>query len=500
MQELAHRSFGLRRCLAILPVLLLFSAMRAAAQLPEPAPSPAIPIQASAIPTRPTIQILRFNEDWSVLRDPALRTDLWDPIKYIPLSRTAPDTYLSIGGEFRGTYEQVKNDNFTQTPYPVYRFGMERFQLFTDLHLNPRVRFFIQLESGLEQNRAGGPRPIDEKKLDFLNAFVDLHPFPSNRGPLLRVGRQEFNFGSGRLIAVREGPNVRQGFYGFDIRQQLGRWTVDGVAAHPAKDNPGYFDNVPLNTTSFWTVYSSRAGKDSSGTGYDLYYIGLDRKSATFQSGTARELRHTFGGRIVRPAPAEGKKSVIPHFDIESVIQTGTFGSRDILAWTISGEFGYIVQASPMKPHIGIRADTSSGDRGNPSKPLGTFNPIFPIGGYFGVISDTGPGPVNFRALRPDLQLTVHSGVTVDSSWVFYWRQSLRDGVYSVPGTLLVPTPPDTNARFVGHRPGMQIRWQITSHAYVQGDYGVFFAGDFLKAAVRPHNLNYASAWVGYKF
>ena len=496
-----HSRFGPRKCVAVLFVLLLSSCLRATAQLPEPAPSPALPPQTSpsAPPTRPAIQILRFNEDWSVLQYPALRTDRLDAIKYIPLSRSQPLKYASIGGEFRGTFEQVKNDNFTQTPFSVYRFGMERFQLFADLHLDPRLRFFIQLESGLEQNRAGGPRPIDEKKLDFLNAFVDLRPIPSDHGPLLRVGRQEFNFGSGRLIAVREGPNVRQGFYGFDVRQQLGRWTIDGVAARPAKDNPGYFDNIPLSSTGFWTIYSSRAGKGSSGTGYDFYYIGLDRKSATFQSGTARELRHTFGGRVVRPAPAEGETSIIPHFDIESVVQTGTFGSRDILAWTVSGEFGYILQSSTMKPHIGIRADVSSGDGGIPSKPLGTFNPIFPIGGYFGVISDTGPGPVNFRSLRPDLQLTVHRGVTIDSSWVFYWRQSLRDGVYNVPGSLLVPTP-DTTARFVGHRPGTQIRWQITPHAYVQGDYGVFFAGDFMKAAGRPHNLNYASAWVGYKF
>jgi len=495
-----HRSIGFRRCLAVLFVLLSTSGGEAKAQLPEPAPSSAIPTQASAsTPSHPKIQILRFNEDWSVLQNPALRTDRWDPIKYIPISRSQADKYVSIGGEFRGTFEQVKNDQFTQRPFPVYRFGMERFQLFADLHLESWLRFFIQLESGHEQNRAGSPRAIDHKKLDFLNAFVDLHPIPSYRGPLLRVGRQEFNFGSGRLIAVREGPNVRQGFYGVDMRQQLGRWTIDGVAARPAKDNPGNFDNVPLSSTEFWTVYSSRAGKDSSGTGYDLYYIGLDRKSATFQSGTARELRHTFGGRVVRPAPAEGQTSMIPHFDIETVLQAGTFGNRDILAWTLSGEFGYIVQSSSMKPHIGIRADVSSGDRGNPAKSLGTFNPIFPIGGYFGVLSDTGPGPVNFRSLRPDLQLTVRPSVTIDSSWVFYWRQSLRDGVYNVPGNLLAPTP-DTNARYVGHRPGMQIRWQITSHAYVQGDYGVFFAGNFMKAAGRPHNLNYASAWVGYKF
>ncbi len=52
----------------------------------------------------------------------------------------------------------------------------------------------------------------------------------------------------------------------------------------------------------------------------------------------------------------------------------------------------------------------------------------------------------------------------------------------------------------MGNRPGIEARWQVTPHAYIQADYGIFFAGDYLKAAGRDHNLNYASVWVGYKF
>ena len=34
-------------------------------------------------------QLLREDEDWSFLRDPSLREDFWDPIKYIPLRKTS---------------------------------------------------------------------------------------------------------------------------------------------------------------------------------------------------------------------------------------------------------------------------------------------------------------------------------------------------------------------------------------------------------------------------
>ena len=32
----------------------------------------------------PTYKLLRYDEDYSYLKDPARRTDFWDPIKYIP--------------------------------------------------------------------------------------------------------------------------------------------------------------------------------------------------------------------------------------------------------------------------------------------------------------------------------------------------------------------------------------------------------------------------------
>src|SRR5580765_6553122 len=39
-------------------------------------------------PQRPPFKPLRYDEDYRFLADPALRTDLLDPIKYIPLSRS----------------------------------------------------------------------------------------------------------------------------------------------------------------------------------------------------------------------------------------------------------------------------------------------------------------------------------------------------------------------------------------------------------------------------
>ena len=246
--------------------------------MPALAQQSLVPPSEAAAPKRPPIRLIRYEEDWSSLCNSKARSDFLDPLKCMSLRTLGESSYVTLGGEFRGVYEDVLDDNWSKTPYPTNSFWLERFQLHADVHFNPHVRLFLQLDSGQEQGRPGGPRPIDKKNLDFLNAFLELNSGKNPRTSTdFRIGRQELQFGSGRLVAVREGPNVRQGFYAARITQQLNRWTLDAFAARPAKDNPGFFDNVPLQTTSFWGIYSERALGGDPARVADFYYFEIGR-------------------------------------------------------------------------------------------------------------------------------------------------------------------------------------------------------------------------------
>jgi hypothetical protein len=442
-----------------------------------------------AVPAR-TYSLLRENEDWSWLANPALREDYVDPIKYLPLGRNG--WYVTLGGEIREVLEQVVNDNFGKQGY-TNKFLLQRYMLHSDWHLGRRYRIFVQLKSGLESYRTGGPRPIDEKKLDFEAAFLEVGTDCGKNWIVLRLGRQELNYGSGRLVSVREGPNVRQSFDGAKVRSKAGAWKIDAFAVRPDVDKPGFFDNIPDPHTEFWGIYATRPLRRQ--VGFDSYYLGEDRKAATFERGTATELRHSVGARLWRPVAT--KESGLD-FDYEGVFQFGSFGSDNIRAWTLASDTGYSLTRLPLKPRFSVKADISSGDDPR-SHTLGTFYPVFPLGNYFGVLADTGPGPVNFIDVHPRIQATLPKGVTVSTDLVVQWRENLNDGVYAVPGFLLVPSNGST-ARFVGYRPGVEARWQVDRHMWVQADYGVFFAGQFLKDASPGRNLKYTELWVGYKF
>jgi hypothetical protein len=470
------------------PFLILAAAVLLATRLTAGAQS--VSPTSSDAPDR-SIKLLREDEDWSFLANPANRQDFWDPVKYIRIRKGRNDWFMTISGEAREVWEQIGNDYWGQAPY-WNGYLNERYMLGFDLHYGKHVRTFVDLKSGINSFRYGGPRPIDEKKLDFQAAFLQVGTREGPNFVDLRVGIHELEYGSGRLIDVREGPNVRLSFAGFLVNSKINQWLVDGFAVRPREDKFGFFDDRPNSQVEFWGVYASRPAPKTS---VELYYLGLNREQATFQRGTAQEVRQSIGGRVSRPIATERSGW---DFDDEALWQFGTFGSGNIRAWTAATETGYRFTNALLKPRLSAKADISSGDH-PATNTLGTFNPLFPKGDYFGVLATTGPGPINFIDVHPKVEITLPHNVSASFDWIVQWRESLDDGVYNVPGSL-VRAGNASQARYVGDRPGTQIRWQKTRHLWFQGDYGIFYAGPFIRETHPGRNLNYWALWVGYKF
>jgi Alginate export len=200
-------------------------------------------------------------------------------------------------------------------------------------------------------------RDRSTKKLDFQVAFLEVGTGDERNWIKFRAGRHELEYGSGRLIDVREGPNVRLSFDGFKVKAGVGSWQIDGFAVRPDLDKPGFFNNAPNHAVGFWGVYGVRPLTKT--ITLDTYYLGLDRKTATFNRGAGHEVRHSIGARLSRPI---AEKNPGWDFDYEALWQFGTFGSANIRAWTIASETGYRITTAPLKPRFSAKADISSGD------------------------------------------------------------------------------------------------------------------------------------------
>ena len=178
--------------------------------------------------TPPPYSLLREDDDNRYLENRTCRRDLWDKLEYVPLGSNRL-RYLSIGGEAREWYEGMRNPNWGRGAQDGNGYLLQRLNVHADVHATRRVRFFVQLTSDFVFGRNGGPRPIDESRLFFENGFADITLSKRReQSTFVRLGRQEFRFGSGRMVDVREGPNVRQAFDGVSLKWTSPSWTVTG--------------------------------------------------------------------------------------------------------------------------------------------------------------------------------------------------------------------------------------------------------------------------------
>lgn len=431
----------------------------------------------------------RFDDDFRYLRDPAKGDDPWDPIKFIPLG-WSPDAYVTFGGELRQRLDHFDQPFFGLRQRASLDDHLHRLLLNADVHLGPGFRTFIQLGNHTQTGKGVLQSPNDVDRFDLQQAFGEVE-MPLGPGGALNVrgGRQEFSFGSQRLVSVGEPPNVRRSFDGVRAFYRSEGVRVDAFVARPVSLAPGYFDDRSDPSQSFWGVYGVAKVPQAAGLTVDLYYLGLDRKDALFNQGRDREERHTVGTRLSGTVGAWD-------YNAEFIGQVGTFGTRDIRAWAAYFDGGYTLADLPFAPRLGLKANALSGDRDPRDGELNTFNPLFPQYGYFG--DSNLVVPANLRDVAPSVLLRLTPSVSASATVDFLWRDSVRDAFYRVPLVPLVRSAQGA-ARYVGEQVSAELTWQVDRHLSVYATYAHFFAGPVIRDA-RGKDVDYLSTRISYRF
>lgn len=427
-------------------------------------------------PKREAYKSLRYDEDWSALRDTECRSDSLDPLKFIPLGEQA---YLSLGGEARLRYERYTNPGFGSDPETPSGYLLQRYLFHSDLHFTPSTRLFIQFQSGVENGRNGGPRPTDEAIAEFHQAFLDVPVAHLRDSPLIvRLGRQELEFGSGRMVGAAEGLNIRRNFDGLRLHYTHGKWTFNSTLLRPLSLDRGAFDDVPDHRQTLWGIGGNKLTKIG---GASIYYFGFDRKSLRLNTVVGRDLRHTIGTRWWG---ARGRWD----FNDEYFLQFGRFAHRTTLAGAGSFDLGWNFPRTPLRPRIGIRADASSGGVGpSVNDSVHTFMPLFPNPSY--ASRNALISPANILQVSPTFRATLgRFTLTLDSP--FSWRSSTHDGIYNFASVLVRPGN-KTDARYVGAQPGGQLDLRLNPHWTATMQYSHFFTGEFLKKTPPGQDVDY---------
>ncbi|KRD58775.1 hypothetical protein ASE40_20935 [Flavobacterium sp. Root935] len=442
-----------------------------------------LPIQLLA----QSFKLMRYDENYSMLKDST--KFFYNRIKYIPLSKNSP-TYLSIGGEVRQELDFTVNEDWGENGLDRNVFLLQRYLLHADWQVSNRIRIFGQVRSGLEDGRKNGPRGIDEDKLNIQNLFVDFVPYNKlNKTLTFRIGRQEIQYGSGRLIDVGEGINLRLYFDGAKLAYKSPDLNVDAFVMANTKVNIGLFDNMSTRKANLWGVYSSYIIPKRGNL--DFYYLGINRANAKFDEGVADESRHTVGTRFSR----NGAGFV---YNFEVIYQFGLFGLDDISAFGISSEIGYVFDKVKGSPTVRLKNDYISGDKNKDDGKLGTPNPLYPNGGYFGMNPQVGPA--NLVSIHPNLTWSPYQNTSIKFDVVLNWRQSTEDGVYRADGSLRLSSS-GSNKRYIGTAYITTFSWNI--NRFLNYNIGVqyFKTGSFINDVIPGHQNGFVvGSVVGFKF
>jgi hypothetical protein len=385
---------------------------------------------ATTAPTRPAVMFNRYEEDWSPLADPALRTQPFDNLKYIPLSKTDPQSYMSLGMNWRERFETLDSPAFGVVgAKPAQKYLIQRVEIDADIRPNANWQVFVQLEDA----RAFGKTfltPADQDILDLEQAFA-VYKTPWLGGDLkIRVGRQEVGFDLERFVASRDGPNVRQAFDAAWIDWERSPWRFIGFWSHPVQyQSVTPFDDYSNSHFQFGGV---RAERTDVGPGKLSAYLAryeLDNAHFLFASGDERR-------NILDVRYAGGVSGF--DWDLEAMGQNGSVGSKQVRAWAIGTLAGYTFTDLAWRPRLGLQFDAASGNKNPNSSTLGTFNPLFP-NGYYLTLSGY-EGFTNLIHLKPSLTVNPTSKLKLLVAAGARWRETTADAIYTIPAVAIPGT------------------------------------------------------------
>ncbi|KAF1068332.1 MAG: hypothetical protein GAK45_01396 [Pseudomonas citronellolis] len=434
--------------------------------------------QAAESASRPTLKTNRWQEDWSVLQDPSLRSEPLDSLKYLPLSNDDPQRYLSFGATLRERYERNGANAFGTRNAQRDSWLIQRLQVHADLHLNEHWRLFTQLEDARVFNKAnvGG---ADQNRLDLRLAFAEYVDHFGDHTFKARAGRQDFAFDLQRFISSRDGPNVRQSFDALWADWETPQWRFIGLASHPVQyRDEHHFDDHSNAAVSFHMLRVERLvdGKNE----LSAYIARYQQHDAAYLDAAGDEQRNILDARLA--GSHDGYD-----WDLEMMLQGGSVGAKDVRAWAAGSRLGYTWQQSAWPPRLGLQLDIASGDRQAGDGKLGTFNPLFPNGYYFTLAGYTGYS--NLIHVKPSLTLKPATDLTVQAGVGLLWRQTTEDAVYTQPALPVAGTA-GQGGRWTGYYDQLRVDYALSRNLSTAVEAVHYDVGQALRDA-GGHDSNY---------
>jgi hypothetical protein len=399
------------------------------------------------------------NSTWKLFRE----------IKLMPSTKDEHPLTLNLGGSIREQHRGLYNLDFGDADPEKDIYAMQRYIVNADLHIFKNFRLYAELSSSTV-NGKNVIKASDKDNLGFIQVYADIKF--SSIPMQLRVGRQELDFGSGRVLGKKDGPNNGAYYDGVHDQFKFKKITWDVFVAHPLDFQVGVFDNITNTDILIFGSYLSYSLKNNNA--FDLYFIANDAKGVKINNIISDEKRYSIGTRF-------SKSNGSFTYDAEATWQTGTFGHDNISAWQMLAQTGYQWNETRLKPIVQLKASAYSSEKGSTDNTLSLFRPIAskPAANKFLPI-----GPANFMMLAPNGGVSITKNMNFNLTYYAIWRKNISDGLYSSSLESMIRKPDTVDEKYgrhVANGPYLTLVYEPYDYFAITLNTGILFAGEYLK-------------------
>ena len=432
---------------------------------------------------------LRYAEDFSYLGDstkPHVK-DFWDSIKWIEV---ADDWHMTLGGQARLRFESETNKKFGGIEPSQDTFLLQRYFIHADLKHADGLRFFLQGKSAHVNDRDRGGFGSLEDHADFHQGFADVPAMLRNQPVVVRLGRQELQYGNQRLISPLDWGNLRRTFDGIKVFADFPDWRMDVFAVRPVLGDRRNLDDENENV-DFYGFYNTWKGTRALAA--DFYFLLLkDNNLVTNSNGnTGRRTLYTIGNRLW------GKRGNWD-YETEAATQFGTFAGDRVRAWMATAGGGYTFTDTSWEPRLGLLYDYASGDRNPADGTHSTFNQHFPLGhAWLGHLDRVGRS--NIHAIKAQLKVKPSRKVTAWADFHTFFADQDSDALYSAGGSALRASSSSGSHKF-GHELDLAIKVNIDTHTSALVGWAHFWPGGFIERTGSSEDADLLYTQIEYKF
>ncbi len=404
-----------------------------------------------------------------------IRAWSWVPISGVCLTPFVlwAQTPLEISGELRNRSEYRQNADFDSQLGDEQVFVLQRLRLGLHWRLPSHLEAFVQLQDSRLWGEAGSTtQPLSNA--DVYQAYFELRQLAGK--PLsLRLGRQELNLGSRRLVAAPDWGNTGRAFEAARLLYRPNNLALDVWVAQVRDKNATRVDGNQELAGAFLTT-----GKISTRL-LDLYALLLvDDRDFPIGSSSGKSLMlGTLGSRLA------GTLWSRLACDAEGAFQTGRHGSLKVSAYALVLQ-GQVKLWQTWAPQIGVAYKFGSGDSNPKDSKLETFSALFPAGhGQFGIMDYASWSNIADVIATADLSpaQTLH----LRAQWHYLRLAHGNDAWYGVRGftfdrrtETLLPAQPGGSIE-LGHELDLQADYDFRERVSLSLGISRFFVGDFVR-------------------